>query len=311
MKILIPIEEANVNLSASGGAILSAYPTWSSGTAYAVGDRVAASVTVNGQTRSHDYEAVLASTGVDPRNEYLLPNPRWVRVGLSNRYRLIDRIISDPTISDDGYMWFRFAVTQNVTTIALFGLVGSTVRVSVRDSTGAVISGTLREFNIDGNPNISNWFEFFFAKGDTVPELLVTGLPAYSGNQIQVEILSAGRVEIGEVVFGEELEIGTTLEKPTFGIRDYSRKERDDFGRQVIVERPYSIYGEFNIVYPSDRTRNLLRQLASIRAKPAVFYVEGVNPGRGTMIFGFYSDFSMVLEIGEESNASITVEGLV
>lgn len=311
MKILIPIEEANVNIGDNGGAALSEYPVWATGTAYAIGARVSASVTVNGQTRSHDYEAVAATTGVDPRTEYLLPTARWVRMGLSNRYKLIDRIISDPTVSDDGYMWFRFIVAQNVTTVALFGLVGATVRVSVRDSTGAIIAGTLREFSIDGNPNISNWFEFFFAKGDTIPELIVTGLPAYSGNQIQVEVLSAGRVEIGEVVFGEEVEIGTTLEKPTFGIRDYSRKERDAFGRPIIVERPYSIYGEFNVVYPSDRTRNLLRQLASIRAKPAVFYVEGVNPGRGTMIFGYYTDFSMNLEIGEESNASITVEGLV
>ena len=311
MKILIPIDEENVEITTTNGVAVSLYPAWSSATAYAIGARVSVVTTVNGQARSHDYEAILANTNVNPTTNHLTPGASWVMVGLSNRYKVIDRIISDPAISDGGTITYRFAVAQNVTTVAIFGLVGSTVTLSVRDSTGAAIPGTTQVANIDGNPNISNWFEFFFAKGDVIPELIFTGLPAYSGNQIQVTVQSAGRVEIGEIVFGEEIEIGTTLEKPTFGIRDYSRKERDAFGRPVIVERPYSIYGEFNIVYPSDRTRNLLRQLAAIRAKPAVFYVEGVNPGRGTMIFGFYNDFSMNLEIGAESNASITVEGLV
>lgn len=311
MKILIPIDENNVELTNVVGVTPSLFPTWSSATAYAIGARVSVASTVNGQSRSHDYEAVLANTNVDPVTNHLTPGASWVMIGLSNRYKVIDRIISDPAITDGGLMTYQFAVDQNVTTVALFGLVGSTVTISILDSTGVVIPGTTEVRNIDGNPNIGNWFEYFFSKGETIPDLIFTGMPAYAGNQIQVTIESGGRVEIGEIVFGEEIEIGTTLEKPTFGIRDYSRKERDAFGRPIIVERPYSIYGEFNIVYPSDRTRNLLRQLAAIRAKPAVFYVEGVNPGRGTMIFGFYNDFSMNLEIGEESNASITVEGLV
>lgn len=307
MKILVPVDDDNVAMAASN-ATMSLYPAWSSATAYSIGSRVY--YTTNGIP--YDYEAIAAVTGgANPGADAVSANPRWVRIGHSNRYKVIDRVLSDPAVMEGGSIAYSFDLSQNVTTVAIFGLVGTTVTVSIMDSNNVTIPGSAQTQIINGNPNISNWFEYFFAEVQSNPDMLFTGLPGYSGNRLRVAVSGVGRVEIGEIVFGREIEIGTTLEKPTFGIRDYSRKERDEFGNPIIVERPYSLYGEFDIIYPSARTRNLLDQLAKIRAKPAVFYVPGMDVGRGTMIFGYFTDFSMNLEVGPESYSSITVEGLV
>jgi len=310
MKILIPVDPDNVVLTSSSGSDLSEYPTWSSATAYAIGDRVSAS---DGALR-YDFEAIATSTNVNPVTDQLSANPKWVNIGYSNRYKVFDRVLGQSAKGNTGQMIYRFQMTENVTAVALFGLVGETVTVAMQTFDGtsySTIPGTTQTRKVSSSPTIRNWFEYFFSKYTMIPDMIFTGLPGYTGNFLYVRVDSSASVEIGEIVYGEEMEIGVTLEKPTFGIRDYSRKERDEFGRPVIVERPYSIYGDFNIVYPSDQTRSLLTELAKIRAKPCVFYVDGMTDGAGTMIFGYYTDFSANLEVGADSYASITVEGLV
>lgn len=310
MKILIPVEPDEVILTTSIGADISDYPVWAASTSFVPGDRIYA----NDGSLSYDFEAVAANTNVNPITDQLSADPKWVNIGLSNRYKVMDRVLGQSAKGTTGAMTYRFEMTENVTAVALFGLVGQTVKVSVETFDGmtyTTIPGTLQERQIASSPAIKNWFEYFFNKYTMIPDMIFTGLPGYTGNFLRIDITSTLDVEIGEIVFGQEMEVGVTLEKPSLGIRDYSRKERDEFGRPVIIERPFSIYGDFNIVYPSDQTRSLLTELAKIRAKPCVFYVEGLTDGAGTMIFGYYTDFSANLEIGAESFASITVEGLV
>lgn len=313
MKILVPVAEDDIVLDAASGAATSAYASWSGSTAYVIGD-IVSRPSADGR-RWHDYEATAANTNLDPRVNYEAVNPSWIRLGLSNRYKAFDRIVGDPAVASGGSIVYRFEMTANVTSIAIFGMVGQQVAVSVLGRNGdgsfTTIAGSQRVRDIADSPNIGDWFQYFFAEFEVTPDVLFDGLPAYVGNFLQVQVTSSGDVEIGEIVFGKEMEIGTTLEQPTLGIRDYSRKERDEFGRPIIVERPYSLYGEFDIAYPSARTRSLLTELAKIRAVPAVYYVPTMDTGAGTMIFGYFTDFSMNLNVGEESYSTITVEGLV
>lgn len=313
MRILVPVAEDNIILDEATGAAISEYASWSGSTAYVVGDTVSRS-SVDGR-RWHDYEATAVNTNLDPRVNFESVSPSWIQLGLSNRYKAFDRIVGSPAVASGGSISYRFEMTTNVTSIAIFSMIGQQVTVSVQGRNGdgsfTTIAGSNRVLNIADSPNIGDWFQYFFSEFEITPDALFDGLPAYVGNFLWVEVASSDYVEIGEIVFGKEMEIGTTLEKPTLGIRDYSRKERDEFGRPIIVERPYSLYGEFDIAYPSARTRSFLTELAKIRAVPAVYYVPTMDTGAGTMIFGYFTDFSMNLNIGEESYSTITVEGLV
>lgn len=311
MRILIPVPATEVLIDfASPEVAVSEYPAWDSATAYTIEQRVHK---VEGN-RAYDYQAVEGNTNTDPTVNHLTVNPKWVKVGLSNRYKVIDRVIGDPAVATSGTMVYRFEMTQNVTSVALFGVVGQTVQVSVEAKSGStysVIPGSQQTKEIANSPYVSNWFEYFFGEFTITPDMVFSGLPGYKGNFLRIEVTSSEDVKIGEVVYGREVDIGTTLEDPSLRIVDYSRKERDEFGRPKIVERPSSITGEFDIAYPTARTRSLLTQLSEIRAVPAVFYVPDVDEGVGALIFGYFTDFSMNLKVGEESYSTLTVEGLI
>lgn len=313
MKILVPVPDAEVIIDAVGGAAVSDYPVWSGTTAYAVGARVYRASADN--LRHYDYEAIVAHTNSDPRVNFEAASPNWVRLGVSNRYKLFDRAIGEPVRSTGGVLSYRFALTRNVTSVAFFGLVGQNISLSILSENGSggftTVEGSNRSALIADSPGVSDWFQYFFAEFDLTPDMLFDDLPGYAGNYLNIQVTGESLVEIGEIVFGTEMDIGTTLERPTISIQDFSRKERDEFGRVTIVERPFSLRGEFDIIYPTSRTRSLLTQLTKIRATPCVFYVDGMDTGNGTMIFGYYTDFSVNLEVGSESYSSITVEGLI
>lgn len=307
MRILIPAADDTISLQMTSGVPLSDYPAWASGTSYTLGQRVHQVV----GNLAYDFEAIAAGSGVNPNNDSQLAVPtRWIRIGLSNRYKVVDRIISDTAKGDTGTMTFRFLLAETVTEVALFGLVGNSVTVSVQTPTFGTIEGSTQTRSIVDSPNISNWFDYFFAPIDVTPEILFEGLPGYAGNYLVVTIESAATVEVGEIVFGNSFDLGVTLENPKIGIRDYSRKERDAFGRPEIVERASSYYGDFDVRYASPRTPSILRQMSKIRAKPVVFSVKQIS-GPGVMIFGYYTGFEVNLEVSDESHATLSVEGLV
>ena len=308
MKLIIPAADSVVSLGSTSGVPLSSYPAWSNSTNYNIGDRVHR---VSGGL-PYDYESVTGGSGRDPNTNQSPPDLHWVRIGLSNRYKVVDRIISDKAKSSGGDMTFNFVLSETITNVALFGLVGVTVTVSIRapaSAGGGVIKSETR--NIADSPGIGDWFGYFFDPYDYTPDIVFTDLPGYAGNVLRVRIQSDSIVEIGEVVFGRQVDLGVTMEDAEVGIRDYSRKERDDFGRPLIIERPFSVYGDFTLSYPSSRQKSILQIMSSIRATPVVFWAEGAQPGVEALIFGFYNDFSLTLKVGLDSYSTLTVEGLV
>jgi len=314
MKVLVPATGGPANLLSTSGVPLSIYPAWSSSTSYVLGQRV--SHTVGSIT--YDYEAIAAGSGTNPATDSQLTQPtRWIRMGLSNRFRVVDGVIGDKAISDPGAnMVFVFQLGATITNAALFGIVGESVTISVQNSSGTTIAGTTQTIELGNTSSIRDWFDYFFAPVDTEgvgqePDVLFENIQGFAGNLLRVQITGSGGTGIGEIVFGKELTIGTTQEGATIGLRDYSIKERDAFGRPIIVERPFSYYGEFDLVYPTPSTKTILKQLGAVRSIPCVFYTEDMEEGADVMIFGYYVDFSVNLQVGGESYSSLNVEGLI
>ena len=63
-----------------------------------------------------------------------------------------------------------------------------------------------------------------------------------------------------------------SLDEPVISIEDYSRKERDDFGRIDIVKRSFSAQESFRFAIPAQDTNRVARDLANLRAQPAVWH---------------------------------------
>jgi hypothetical protein len=104
-------------------------------------------------------------------------------------------------------------------------------------------------------------------------------------------------------------DLGETLhDGAQVGIHDYSRKETDEFGNAVLVERADADIGSFKTVARKSQVDGIRNALAEMRARPAVY---SASPDYdATLIFGWFKDFNVEIEYPLTSLLSIELEGL-
>lgn len=295
MRIIEPIAITDAMLLASNVPETDA-PAWDAGASYAVNDRV---------IRTHAiYQAVAANTGQDPLTD--ATSTYWVRLGATNCWRAFDRLISDPVIQS-GSITYTLQPDRLSDAIAFFGLNASSIRIEVTDPADGIIYDQTVEL-ID-NGAVFDWWSYFFEPIAYADQEIVTGVPIYTGVEVEIIVTSGGTTQVGQIVIGRSQVLGETLVDTEIGIEDFSVKDRDDFGNFTIVERAYSDTTRFRFSFPSGDARRIRKILARVRAIPAVYYAGDETGHLGTTVYGFFQDFSIPLT-ANVSFGSLEVEGL-
>lgn len=104
------------------------------------------------------------------------------------------------------------------------------------------------------------------------------------------------------------IEIGTTETAPTIGLTDYSRRVTDDFGVTTVVKRNFSRTISVRVLVPTVNVDALLRQLAALRATPALWVADDRFDSLSVM--GFYKEMSIDVATPPISYCTLTIEGL-
>ncbi|MFB2595449.1 tape measure protein [Paracoccus sp. p4-l81] len=210
--------------------------------------------------------------------------------------------------SGSSAMAYSLSASTLITTVALFNVQASTATVTVRAPDNTLISSvTMQLQDVEA---IADWHSYFFDPVAAKSEVIFDDLAGYPGNKVVVSLdAPGGSPRVGQIVAGRAFLLGELSEDATIGIQDYSRKERDDWGNPEIIERPFSLRGDFDLAIQSSRVRTVQKTLSSVRARPAVYYETEGNSD--VMIYGYFSDFSITLKVGEISFMSLEVEGLV
>jgi hypothetical protein len=277
------------------------YAVWVSGTTYDVGDRVIVIST-------HSvYESLIDSnTGNDPTTD---DGTKWLRLGATNRWKAFDQKISDPVTQVDSIEYSLTPTDSTPTAVALFGLKGITATVVVTDAIeGEVYNETKSLLDSD---EIFDWFSYFFEETTFVQTMLFTGIPPYRGSTVEVTVTEATgeTANLGQLVFGYQVDLGLTTYGTAISIQDFSRKETDAFGNFIVVERAFSNLIDFDVRLPTQTAGRVRRTLAEYRATPIV-YIGNEDPSYGTIAYGFYRNFDITLDTPSYSFAAIEVEGL-
>ncbi len=295
MRIIKPVEITPAILTSSNVPETD-YAAWSAATAYAVGDR---------RTYNHrNYEALVAHTGANPETDTSDP-PKWLDLGADNRWRMFDDKVGSLT-EQAGSIAVELQPGAVINSVALFNLLGRSATVTLTDpSEGVVYQRTVSLVDA----GVSNWYDYFFAPIGRQTDFVLLDLPAYGTATLSVTIDNAdGTAQVGHMVMGRQAEIGVALYGSGVGITDYSRKQTDDFGNAVIVERAFSKRAEFDVSLETSQVARVQRLLAGIRAQPVVWIGEASY--EATVLFGYYRDFQISISGPSVSDASITVEGL-
>ena len=300
MRIVPPVSVSDSNLTFCNIPEDDA-DAWSSATDYSLGDLVMDDHIV--------YESILGTGNIDKKPS-LNEDTFWLKLGATNKYKAFDNRLSDKATYDDELVYTIAHAGEFVSAVAVFGLTGGTMRVQVVDpDAGTVFDETYMLLDDSG---VIDWNTYFFSPvGVQRQEVLEINIPPYLNASTTVTVTNTGgQAKVGQIVLGRVFDLGITEFNTTLSIEDYSRKERLFDGSAVIVERAYSQLIDYDVKYRTETTRRLQTTLAKYRATPVV-WIGTEKEEYGTIVFGYFRRFDLVIASPKLSDASIEVEGLI
>ena len=298
MKVIKSIETNDSILTYSNIAE-DEHTIWVSGTSYTALDRVIYQHKI--------YERIITGAGTSTPD---LDQVNWLDSGYTNRYRMFDNIISSVS-SRTGGIEFTLTPNQVINGITLLNVNASTVRVVMNDPVEGVVYDQTKELR--SSSEVADYFSYFFTPLVSLTDLntaIFLDLPTRPTATITVYISSgSGLVEVGEVVYGIQSLVGRTNYGTSFGIKSYSRKETDEFGKVTVVKRKNSKYSEYDIDIDNTNLSFVLRLFQDIDSVPCVFI--GNSDMDVLIVYGFYNDFKTTISFPTVSKCTLRVEGLV
>ena len=298
MKVIKSIETTDAILTYSN-ILEDEHPFWGDDTSYTATQKVI--------YQHNIYERIIAGTTATPPN---LDQVNWLSLGATNRYRMFDNILSSVS-SKVGGIEFTLTPNQVVNGITLLNVNASTVRVVMNDPVEGIVYDQTRELR--SSSEVTDYFSYFFAPLVSLTDLstaIFLDLPTRPTATITVYISSgSGLVEVGEVVYGIQSLVGRTNYGTSFGIKSYSRKETDEFGKVTVVKRKNSKYSEYDIDIDNTNLSFVLRLFQDIDSVPCVFI--GNSDMDVLIVYGFYNDFKTTIAYPTVSKCTLRVEGLI
>lgn len=301
MKVVKPVAIGDAQLVSSNAAETE-YPAWAVGTTYSVvasggtpGDRVIYQHKI--------YENIQApNLGHAPDADPLY----WTPIGPTNRWAMLDGEISTQTVLASP---LTVVVKPGfVNSIGLFGLVGQTLTVTVRNGlAGPVVYTATR--TLDGTI-IADWYQYFFEPSVQLGAVVLTDLPPYTDAHITVSLSGTGNVACGVLTCGSAYDLGGTQFGATSSITDYSKKTTSATGSTSFSKGKFSKRISARTELDNGQLNKVQNILEDLRATPAIFLGTDVSGFELLTAFGFYKDFSIEIAYAITSYVSIEIEGL-
>lgn len=274
---------------------------WTAGT-YAKGDR-----RIKVSTHSL-YQSAIDNNTDDPEIGVDLSPPTWTRVSATNKYRMFDDVSGTQT-KGTGSVIVDIVPNSVVSALACFNVKSvDDITVKVTDPNAGEVYN--KSVNLRDYSTINDYYDYFFEDIINVSEFLLNDLPPYKNATIQVDFDSASP-EIGVLAMGRQQDLGVAQYGSSFNLKDYSRKERDEFGNFKVVRRGTSKLVDFDVFCPTTRAQYVFERLAEKSSIPCVWYGTSEVTSDSTLVFGYYLNSLISISNPSTSDVTISIEGLV
>lgn len=231
----------------------------------------------------------------------------WAPVAPTNRWQMFDAEISTQTVIASpltvvikpGY----------VNSLALFGLVGTSLDVTVRDGlSGPVIYSVTK--SLDGTI-IADWYQYFYEPRVQRENVVLTDLPPCINAHITVTITGSGTVKCGSLIAGTAYTLGGTQFGLRSGITDYSKKETNTTtGVTKFLKGKYSKPLSAQLMVDNGQLNKVDQVLNSLRATPCVWISTDAPGYEFATVFGYFADFSIEVPYATTSFCNLEIIGL-
>ena len=276
-----------------------ATPGWSAVTTYAAGARVRLDST------HRIYQSVQdRNVGNNPAETMPL---WWAEVSPTNRWKAFDLSTTTQTeIAGGGY--YEIAAGQAINSVALVNVQGvSSVRIRLTDPNFGLLYD--RTISIGSLPSEATWYAWFFEPRREQTKLILADLPSYPNAVLRIDITAPATAYIGGIVFGSQRSFGRGVRSGLrLGIQDFSRKERNEWGDTVLVQRAFAKRASVNLILDNSDLDNTFTVLSEMRATPCLWVAS--DRYDSNVIFGFFNNFEITIAYAQFSEVSIDIEGL-
>lgn len=278
------------------------YSVWASGTTYALAAR--AILTSSGTHKI--YESLqAANTNHDPLTSPLW----WIEVSPTNRWCAFDTSVSTQT-KQSTTINYSIAPGQAVNTVAVLNILGAnslTVTMTSALAGGATVYS--KTVDLSSVPIAPEWLAWFYGVKSAPTQCILNDLPSYSDCVINFSLSGTTSLAVGVVMLGRQRAFGVGIQYGArVGIQDYSRKEKNDFGDTVLVQRAFAKRANFDIQVARAEVDTFQNFLSDVRASPCLWI--GSSTYESTTIFGFYKNFDILISYPEHADCSLELEGL-
>ena len=288
----------------TGAMLLSSTATesasaWSSSTTYAAGVQVL--------RLDNIYQSLQASNLNKPPES----NPTWwARLGPGNRWAMFDDQVSTQTKQATGPLVVSLA-TGAMDALAVLGVDADSVRLVVKDgAAGPTVYDQAQGMAAEA---VVSWYDYFFNDPNyRRTQALFKDIPLFGSSVATLTFASGSPVKVGHVAFGRLKSLGALRYGVRAGIKDFSRKDTDDFGNTTFVRRAYSKYITGTLEVEKVDLNQVQNLLSTLRATPVV-WVGSDDPyySDTLLVFGFYRDFYSSIDYPTLAIYSLEIEGLI
>lgn len=300
MGLIVPVQVTDSRLISSN-VNESDYLTWSSATIYGLGDRRR----VDSIDAHYVYESIQGdNTNHEPNGGPL--DTWWILVSATNKRLMFDSSLSSQTVFPN-VIDITIRPNTSVDSIALLNINATKVIITVTDPIdGVIYNKTISVVSLDG---VASWYDYFYEPIVRSDSVTVTDIPPYATADIRIQIIATGEIAAcGACIIGVALEIGSTEYGAKVGIQDYSQKTQDVFGNYSITKRAFNKYADITVRVDSLIIDRLQSILAQYRATPIVYV--GSDILDALIIYGFYSDFSIIVDMPTAAICNLSIKGL-
>lgn len=293
MRVIKPIDIVGNNELLASSLPVNDHPAYSSAVTYALGDKVTFLNT--------NYEASNVTTGDLPYSD----SPVWLKLGATVRTAPFDNVIGTKAVSTSAIS-YQMRPLSLVNTIALLNVQALSVAITMTDA----VAGQVYQRTIEMSDSaVGDWYEYFFAEYENKEIAIFDDLPAYAGSEIDIVLVPVSTVEVGTIVVGDYIDIGTARWGMSLGITDFSKKSENRWGNVELLKGNYSAKVNVTLDVPSTSVDRVHKTLTKLRSTECLYLVAAEY--ESSYIYGFYKDFNVIVGGAIRSTCSLELRGLI
>lgn len=272
-------------------------PAWDETATYAVEDQVI--------LNHYIFEAVKETTGESPWDNRDFSEASWRTIGPTNPYKFLDDKVHTQTAAPEGATELTITVPYKrpATGFGMLNVTAAEATATLRDVDGNVLWTRERSL-MEGTYGC---YRYFFDPFRYVRDAVEVGLPPYSGTLTLT--LRGARPAIGMIVVGESVQLGVTRYGPSFGFKDYSVSNADDFGNLTYLERKKAKIGTFTVYIRPEELDYVYFRVMEIGKRPTLWMGDDGAGFQSMLVFGRLKEFDPTLSAYSQGEATFDLEG--